>query len=101
MGKVKFTRDLIVLDQIEGDPALRARLLALKPGQTIELRIDSMAGRWERAVVDNLDVMRPAAGAAGAWTDGQMVEIRLVSANELATFGLRQFLWDTPEARIR
>ena len=100
MGKVQFSRGLIVIERIEDDNALRARLGALKPGQGIELRIDSMAGRWERAVAEGVDVMRPA-GAASAWADGQIVEIRLVPANELATFGLRQFLWDTPEARIR
>lgn len=99
MGKVKFTGRLIVVDQIEDDPALRARLVALKPGASMELRIDSMAGRWERAVVEGVDVMRPAGGQS-AWTDGQMVEIRLVPANQLATFGLRQLLWDTPEAQI-
>jgi hypothetical protein len=101
MGKVSITAGRIVLDRIEDDAPLCARLRALKPGQSIELRIDSIAGRWERDVIDGTDVMRLAAGTPSAWGDGQAVEIRLVPANELATFGLRQLWWDTPDARIR
>ncbi len=100
MGKATITGGRIVLDEIEGDAVLCARLRTLKPGQGIELRIDSVAGRWERDVADGVDIMRLPPGAT-AWGSGQRVEIRLVPANELATFGLRQLLWDTPESRIR
>ena len=96
MGKARIG-ELIVLDVIEGD-GLRERLAAVKPGISLELDVGGVSGRWERTAVEIEGRAIAALRALGA---GRVAAIRQAAPNELATFGLRQLLWDTPESQIR
>jgi hypothetical protein len=104
MGNVKVGGELIFLEQIEGDDALRDQLQALTPGDIVELETGGVRGRWERIAGDSL---RPIGGMLNAWTGmwaepGGAVEIRAAATGDgnPATFGLRLVLWDTPESQI-
>lgn len=96
MGRARIG-ELIVVDEIEGD-GLRERLAALKPGASLELEVGGLSGRWERTVVE---IDGRAAAALRAVGAGRVATVRQVAPNELATFGQRLFLWDTPESQIR
>jgi hypothetical protein len=101
MGKGRLS-DTIWLDDIAGDPALSARLEAMRPGERVQLDVDGHVGRWER-----FDAVRDGLTAHGLRALDSMpallVEIRPVGPNEthLATFEERLYRWDIPENRIR
>ena len=49
MGYVKISDDVLWAKQIEGDNALRARIVELPAGETIDLEVDGIVGPWEKA----------------------------------------------------
>ncbi|HMN86556.1 MAG TPA: hypothetical protein PKA74_11275 [Bauldia sp.] len=48
MGLTTIHDDAIWARNVEGDPALSARIRALAPGEVIDLEVDGIVGRWER-----------------------------------------------------
>jgi hypothetical protein len=48
MASTQINDDSIWIKNIEGGPELRDRILALRPGETIDLEVDGIVGRWER-----------------------------------------------------
>ena len=49
MGSVRIKDDLIWASHVEGDAALRERLLLLPAGKPIDLAVDGIVGQWEKA----------------------------------------------------
>jgi len=49
MGYVKISDDILWTKNIEGDSALRDRIVALPAGAVIDLEIDGIVGPWEKA----------------------------------------------------
>lgn len=49
MGQIKIRDSNIWAKHIEDDPQLKNKLLKLAPGQTIDLEVGGVAGRWARA----------------------------------------------------
>ena len=107
MGKVKISDNSIWLKHIEGDSRLVARLDRLKSGQTIDLEVDGVVGRWERmrdgrdgrptAGIKPIDAMRE------VWKRlqderGRVVEMREVGSDSyLAALVPLLSEWDSPE----
>ncbi len=48
MGQARIRDDAIWTKHIEGAPALRERIAAMRPGEVIDLEVDGIVGRWER-----------------------------------------------------
>lgn len=48
MATVAVRDDAIWIKHIEGDPVLRARIGEMAAGDTIDLEVDGVVGRWER-----------------------------------------------------
>jgi hypothetical protein len=46
MGYVRLNADAIWASRIEGDDVLRTQILALPPGEAIELEVDGTVGTW-------------------------------------------------------
>lgn len=112
MGRVRVAGDQILLEQIEGDEALKQALAALAEGANVVLEIGGILGRWERTQGEfegrAVAAMKPSAEVREAWArkggrpDG-LVDIRrgATPQNSLATFGLRAVEWDIPDNQIR
>jgi hypothetical protein len=49
MGYVQIRDDTLWAKHIEGDSALRDRIMKLPPGTLIDLEIDGIVGHWEKA----------------------------------------------------
>jgi hypothetical protein len=99
---VKVQGDLILLDQIEQDEPLKARLRTLSAGTGIDLDVGGTVGRWERTVIEIDGQWRDALRAAGRISPATPpVEVSAAAgSNNLATFGQRQLLWDIPSNQI-
>jgi hypothetical protein len=49
MAYVKISDDTLWATHIEGDNALRDRIVNLRPGVVIDLEVDGIVGHWEKA----------------------------------------------------
>ena len=49
MGYVKISDDILWTKNIEGDSSLRDRIVKLQAGAIIDLEVDGIVGRWEKA----------------------------------------------------
>ena len=107
MGRVKISDNSIWLKHIEGDLGLVHRLERLKSGQTIDLEVDGVVGRWER-MRDGRDGrptpgIKPIDAMREVWTRlqadrGRVVEMReLVGDSYLASLVPLLSEWDSPE----
>jgi hypothetical protein len=48
MATTRINDDVIWVKNIEGGEELRHRILAMKPGQVIDLEVDGVVGKWAR-----------------------------------------------------
>lgn len=48
MPTTRINDDTIWVKNIEADQQLRERIMRLKPGETIDLEVDGIVGKWER-----------------------------------------------------
>lgn len=106
MGRAPLSGELVFLDQIEADEALVRRLRALSAGETVDLAVDGVHGRWRRIEVEiapGRTLGAIVSAAAQAPQARRSVDIRepQSSSSQLATFGLRYNPWDTPENQLR
>jgi hypothetical protein len=108
MGKVAIRDNSIWLKHVEGDAALKKRLSDLAPGETIDLEVDGIVGRWERMKVGKdgrtTDGIKPIAEMREVWARlqrnrGRIVDIREVTTADSYLSALTPLLseWDSPE----
>jgi hypothetical protein len=108
MGKVVIADNSIWLKHIEQDKPLRDRLKALKAGETIDLEVAGIVGRWER-MQDGKDGrptegLKPIESMKQVWTQmqrerGRVVEVRPVLSADSYLAALSDTLdeWNSPE----
>lgn len=108
MGKVKISDNSIWLKHIENDTPLRSRLKALRPGETVELEVGGIVGRWER-MRDGKDGrptegIKPIESMRDVWLKmqrerGRVVEVRqvLLADSYLAALSDTLDEWNSPE----
>jgi hypothetical protein len=110
MGYVKISDDTLWAKQIEGDSALRDRLLALPPGATIELEVDEIVGLWEKMKVGKdgrpTNAVKPVGPMREIWRRfqarrGEIVPVRETRTADSYLRALSGTLseWDSPEDR--
>jgi len=111
MGFVRLNDDAIWASRIEGDDVLRAKILALAPGEPIELEVDGKVGTWVK-MRDGRDGrptsgLRPVGPMRDVWKSmqhrrGEALAIRRVKLDDGLDYlrMMQQNLaeeWDTPE----
>jgi hypothetical protein len=108
MGTTRINDDTIWVRNIEGDPNLRDRIMSMKPGETIDLEVDGIVGKWERMRTgsDGRPTLgiKPIAEMRSVWARlrGQgpkVVPIREVMTADsyLAALSGLMSEWDSPE----
>lgn len=108
MAYTPITDDAIWAKHIEGGKALKERILSLAPGESIELEVDGIVGRWEkmRKGKDGRPVtgVKPIGPMKDIWKRfqarrGRTVEVREVRTADayLATLTDTLAEWTTPE----
>ena len=108
MAKVRIADNSIWLKHIESDAALRERLRSLSAGETVELEVAGVVGRWERMRDGRdgrpTDGIKPIDSMKRVWTQmqrdrGKLVDVReVVSADAyLAAVGETLSEWMSPE----
>ena len=108
MGTLEIRDDAVWVTHIEGDPALRARILSLEPQETIDLEVDGVVGKWEKMKTGKdgrpTSGIRPIGSMKAVWKHlrkkaGAHVEVReVVSADTyLASVASTLSEWDSPE----
>jgi hypothetical protein len=108
MGRVRIADNSIWLKHIEQDDPLRERLRSLRPGQTVDLEVAGVVGRWAR-MNDGRDGrptegLRPIESMKTVWTKlqkdrGKVVGVRQVTSADsyLASLGSTLDEWNSPE----
>lgn len=108
MPSIQIRDDAIWAKNIESGPQLRERIMKLKAGETLDLEIDGIVGRWER-MRDGRDGrptygIKPVAEMREIWSRmqkrrGEFVPVReVVSADSyLAALAPSLSEWETPE----
>jgi hypothetical protein len=108
MATVDIRDDAIWVRNIEGDAALQERIRRLAPGETMELEVDGVVGRWER-MRDGRDGrptlgIKPISDMRKVWSKwrqqaGRMVEIREVVSARSYLEAVQATLadWNSPE----
>ncbi len=108
MGYIKINDDLLWAKQIEGDNALRDRILNLPPGAVIDLEVDGIVGHWEKARMGRdgrpTDAVKPVGPMREIWKSLQVRRGTIVAVRETRTAdsylkALSGTLteWDSPE----
>lgn len=108
MGYIKIQDDLVWAKQIEGDNALRDRILNLPPGATIDLEIDGIVGPWEKAKTGRdgrpTAAIKPVGPMREIWKRyqarrGEIVQVRETRTADSYLKALSGTLseWDSPE----
>lgn len=108
MAYVSITDDAIWAKQIEGGKALRERILSLSPGESIELEVDGIVGRWEKMKKGKdgrlTTGIKPIGPMKDVWKRfqarrGKIVEVREVRTADAYLAALTDTLaeWNTPE----
>ena len=108
MAYVSITDDAIWAKQIEGGKALRERILSLSPGESIELEVDGIVGRWEKMKKGKdgrlTTGIKPIGPMKDVWKRfqarrGKIVEVREVRMADAYLAALTDTLaeWNTPE----
>jgi hypothetical protein len=108
MGYVRIKDDLIWASHVEGDAALRERLLLLPAGKPIDLEVDGIVGQWEKASrgKDGRDTaaIKPVGPMKDIWKRyqqrrGDVVPIRETRTADSYLAALNGVLseWDSPE----
>ncbi len=107
MATTTIKDDAIWVKHIEAGSELRARITGLRAGETIDLEVDGIVGRWER-MRDGRDGrptlgVRPVAEMREVWKRlqsqrGRIVGIREVLAADTYLAALAPMLseWDSP-----
>ena len=108
MAYVAVSGDAIWAKQIEGGKALKDRIVALGPGEVIELEVDGIVGQWEK-MRNGRDgrstrAIRPIGPMKEIWKRfqsrrGAVVTIREVRTADAYLAALTGTLseWDSPE----
>lgn len=108
MGYIKIQDDLVWAKQIEGDTALRDRILGLPAGATIDLEIDGVVGHWEKAKTGKdgrpTAAIKPVGPMREIWKRyqarrGEIVQVRETRTADSYLKALSGTLseWDSPE----
>lgn len=89
MGYVRVKDDLIWASHIEGDNALRDRLLTLPAGTSIDLEVDGIVGQWEKARTGKdgrkTAAVKPVGPMKDIWSRYQQRRGDIVSVRETRT----------------
>lgn len=108
MTSIKINDDAIWVKHIEGNPDLQARIKAMRQGETLDLEIDGIVGRWER-MRDGRDGrptygIKPIAEMREVWArlrrgPKKVAKVREVITADSYLASLTPLLaeWDTPE----
>ena len=108
MAYVEISDDTIWAKQIEGGKALKERILALAPGEIIELEVDGIVGSWEK-MRNGRDGrvttgIKPIGPMKEIWQRlqarrGKVVEVRQVRTADAYLAALNETMteWDLPE----
>jgi hypothetical protein len=108
MAYVEIRDDSMWAKQIEGGKVLRDRIVALTPGEVIELEVDGIVGSWEkmRDGKDGRSTMgiKPIGPMKEIWKRfqsrrGEVVEVREVKTADAYLAALSGTLaeWNSPE----
>ena len=108
MGYVAITDNSIWAKQIEGGKALKERILSLAPGETIDLEVDRIVGRWEKMRNGRDGRSTPGIKPIGPMKEiwkgfqsrrGEVVEVREVRTADAYLTALSETLseWNSPE----
>lgn len=89
MGTVEIRDHSIWLPHIEGDRKLRERIESMNAGDTLDLEIDGIVGRWER-MRDGADGrpslgIKPIADMKRVWAEMQKRRSEIVTIREVTT----------------
>jgi hypothetical protein len=99
---------MIWAKQIEDDPQLKERLLAMSPGAVIELEVGGICGRWAKANAGRdgrpTNAIKPVGTMKEVWKDFQLRRGSYVSVHEirfadtyLASLNSTLSEWNSPE----
>jgi hypothetical protein len=108
MAHARIRDDSIWAKHIEGAPELRDRILALRPGEAIDLEVDGIVGRWERMRTGKdgrpTNGIKPIAEMRRVWANlrkqgERIVRIREVVMADSYLAALPQVLdeWNSPQ----
>ncbi len=108
MAYVEIRDDAMWVKQIEGGKALKDRIVALAPGEVIELEVDGIVGSWEkmRNGKDGRQTMgiKPIGPMKEVWKQlqsrrGEVVEVREARTADayLAASSDTMTEWNSPE----
>lgn len=108
MATIKINDDAIWIKHIEGSEQLRQRISALRAGETLDLEVDGIVGKWER-MRDGKDGrptygIKPVSHMKEVWArmrqqSGRIVEVREVMTADTYLASLTGTLteWDSPQ----
>lgn len=111
MATVKIRDDAIWVGHIEGGLALQRRIRTLHPGESVDLEVDGVIGKWER-MKDGRDGrptygIKPISKMREVWSRlrpqvGRIVEIREVTTDDSYLAAVQATLseWDSPEDEL-
>jgi len=108
MAYVEIRDDTMWAKHIEGGKVLKDRILALAPGEVIELEVDGIVGSWEKTRVGKdgrpQQSIKPLGNMKKVWKRfqsrrGEIVEIREVRTADAYLEALSNTLseWNSPE----
>jgi hypothetical protein len=108
MAYVEISDDSIWAKQIDGSKVLKDCILALAPGEVIELEVDGIVGRWEkmRSGRDGRPTtgIKPIGPMKEVWKQlqarrGEVVEVRQVRTADAYLAALSETMteWNSPE----
>ena len=108
MAHVDIRDDTIWAKHIEGGKVLKDRILALAPGEVIELELDGIVGSWEKTRVGKdgrpQQSIKPIGNMETVWKRfqsrrGEVVEVREVRTADAYLAALNDTLseWNSPE----
>lgn len=108
MGTLEIQDNSVWVKHIEGDPSLKAHILALQPEETIDLEVDGIVGRWQKMSLgkDGRPTfgIKPIGDMKTVWTNmlkrkGKRVEVREVVSADTYLASLTSHLseWDSAQ----